>query len=95
MELGFVESMRRRWGVLGIDVDEGTDKGKGKAREADVAGNERTAAKMGNEEIDKMEVDAKDEGEDGEAARREIMNGAIVRSVISSAVKGACPVGYL
>lgn len=87
MELGFVESMRRRWGVLGIDVDEGTDKGKGKAREADVAGNERTAAKMGNEEIDKMEVDAKDEGEDGEAARREIMNGAIVRSVISSAVK--------
>ncbi|KAI0073382.1 hypothetical protein K474DRAFT_1721714 [Panus rudis PR-1116 ss-1] len=76
MELGFVESMRRRWSVLGIDVD-GKDKGKGK---------ERISA-ISEGEAEQMQVDAEEEGDESEAARREILQGAIVKSVISSAVK--------
>ena len=33
-------------------------------------------------------MDAEDEGDEGEAARRQIMQGAIVKSVMSSAAKG-------
>lgn len=77
MEMGFVESMRRRWNVLGIIVE---DKGKGKERE-------RTS--LDEEEVEQMEVDAAEpEGDESEAARREILSGAIVKSVISSAAKG-------
>ncbi|KAH9938923.1 U3 small nucleolar RNA-associated protein 6-domain-containing protein [Amylocystis lapponica] len=54
MELGFVESLRRRWAVLGIAVKE---------------------SKYGYAE--------------DEAAQKEILEGAIVKSVISSAVRGA------
>ncbi|KAI0949728.1 hypothetical protein AcW1_009250 [Taiwanofungus camphoratus] len=94
MELGFVESLRRRWGVLGIDVEEnlskgkGTDKGKGKGTddEEDRGSDHEKRGERGDGEMDKMEVDAEEEGA-GEAARREIMQGAIVKSVISSAVK--------
>ncbi|CAL1707685.1 unnamed protein product [Somion occarium] len=76
MEMGFVESMRRRWNVLGIIVE---DKGKGKERE-------RTS--LDEEEVEQMEVDAAEpEGDESEAARREILSGAIVKSVISSAAK--------
>jgi len=50
MELGFVESLRRRWEVLGIDVSSGADS--------------------------------------DDVAKEEIMKGAIVKSVISSAAKG-------
>ncbi|KAH9942332.1 U3 small nucleolar RNA-associated protein 6-domain-containing protein [Epithele typhae] len=92
MELGFVESLRRRWGVLGIDV-----KGKGKEVGADHAtgtdgGANDPWAGLGDEDAEAvgntlpMDVDPEEADED-EAARREIMNGAIVRSVISSAVK--------
>ena len=62
MELGFIESLRRRWGVLGINAD-----GKGKGR--------------GDE-------DNEVENTEGAASRRDIMEGAIVKSVIRNAVQG-------
>jgi U3 small nucleolar RNA-associated protein 6 len=75
MELGFVESVRRRWEVLGISV--GGNKGKGKEKAAEGA-------------TDDMDVDRDvDAQADADEARVEIMEGAIVRSVITSAAKGA------
>lgn len=76
MEMGFVESMRRRWGVLGIEV-----KGKEKARESLENG-------MNEDEVAQMQTEADGEGDEAEQARREIMQGAIVKSVISNGVKG-------
>ncbi|KAL4253463.1 UTP6 family protein [Abortiporus biennis] len=72
MEMGFVESLRRRWDVLGINVGNG----KGKERSEDV---------VDDVEGEHMEVDA--EEDDGEAAQNEIMQGAIVKSVITNAAK--------
>ena len=93
MELGFVESLRRRWSVLGIDVkqkgrDAGTGKGKGKERERE-AGDLWSGIGDEEGEADGMEVDAEEDLTEDEAARRQIMEGAIVKSVISNAVKGA------
>lgn len=96
MEMGFVESLRRRWSILGIDVkgkgkdmDAGKTKGDEKQTEADDpwAG---LGEDQAEEDAARMDVDAEDEevGDD-EAARREIMNGAIIRSAISKAVEGA------
>ena len=58
MELGYIETLRRRWEVLGIIPKDG-------------------------------DVPPNVEGEDeSEASRREIMGGAIVRTVLENAVKG-------
>ena len=76
-ELGFVESMRRRWDVLGIDVN---GKGKAKAQESVIG--------MDEGEVEQMQTEADGEGDEAEQARKEIMQGAIVKSVISNAVKG-------
>ena len=97
MELGFVESLRRRWSVLGIDT-------KGKGKDTNMGTSKSVEAEDPWKEIgdgealpsgsaDPMDVDSEEVGED-EAARREIMNGAIVRSVISSAVKGTSCMHY-
>ena len=85
MELGFVESLRRRWGVLGIEVE-----AKGKQRAQDVD----ESQEMDDNEVERMQLDAEDEGDEGEAARRQIMEGAIVKSVMSNAVKGLCSRAY-
>ncbi|GBE81415.1 predicted protein [Sparassis crispa] len=89
MELGFVESLRRRWGVLGIDVAQG-DKGKGKEMEKEKAIDEGLLAfedeAMGEGEDVQMAAD-QEEGAEDEAARREIMQGAIVKSVMDNAAK--------
>ncbi len=79
MEMGFVEGMRRRWGVLGIDLN-----GKGKAK-----AQENVEDGMDDTEVEQMQGEAEGEGDEAEKARREIMQGAIVKSVISNAVKGA------
>ncbi|KAI0675026.1 U3 small nucleolar RNA-associated protein 6-domain-containing protein [Trametes maxima] len=90
MELNFVESLRRRWSVLGIDV-----KGKGKesskvktnARLDSTDSAEESGLEDGQDkEAEGMQVDDEELGED-EAARKEIMDGAIVKAVISNAVK--------
>lgn len=77
-ELGFVESMRRRWVLLGIDVDE---KGKKKAQESAEEG-------LSEGEVEQIQTEADGDGSDAEQARRAIMQGAIVNSVISNAAKG-------
>ena len=84
MELGFVEGLRRRWDVLGINV-ETQAKGNAKEMPLDL-----------EESENQMLVD-----EDNRDATRAIMEGEIVKSVISSAAKCAscasltsCPMGY-
>lgn len=78
MEMGFVESLRRRWEVLGIKADETQSKGKQKALEVDV-------------EMDLVtKLDEHGDEDVGVEARRAIMQGAIVKSVITSAVRGVC-----
>jgi U3 small nucleolar RNA-associated protein 6 len=72
MELGFIESLRRRWDVLGINA---SDKGKGKALGID-------------------EEQADDSEDIGAASRQDIMQGAIVRSVLTSAVQGTVGLSY-
>jgi len=72
MELGFVEGLRRRWDVLGIELDV-KQKGKERATESD-------------ERLAQMRADAEEDDDDGESARKEIMRGAIIKSVISNAV---------
>lgn len=64
LELGFVEAVRRRWGLLGITLDNDSEREEG-------------------ERVDRAEEQAM-----GDAARREIMDGAIVRQAIDSAAKG-------
>ncbi|KZT08401.1 uncharacterized protein LAESUDRAFT_757637 [Laetiporus sulphureus 93-53] len=86
MEMGFLENMRRRWSVLGIEVGEGKgqEKGKGKEKEIDADADEQG---KGGEDVEKMEVDAEEVGNDGDAAKKAILEGAIVKSVMSSAAK--------
>jgi U3 small nucleolar RNA-associated protein 6 len=83
MELGFVESIRRRWAVLGISVG---GKGKQAAGTADTVMDVDDENAVGTErpQVD-MDVDAQAEAD---LARQEILEGAIVKSVLSGAVKG-------
>lgn len=82
MELGFIESLRRRWDVLGID-----EKGKKKAVDDDPS--ERIMGHSGEDQEILMEDDLDAyEGDEGRAARLQIMDGGIVKSVISSAALG-------
>lgn len=89
MELGFVEGLRRRWELLGIQLD---SKGKGKdvRRTMDLDG-----AHDGGDEEDQNRSEGMDVDEDinGDAAKHEIMEGIIVKSVISSAVKALPTIG--
>lgn len=73
MELGFVEGLRRRWDILGIDV-EAQAKGKEKAKEMPL-------------DLEESENQMQVDEDDQDATRRAIMDGAIVKSVISSAAK--------
>ena len=73
MELGFVESLRRRWEVLGIPDPSSAITGK----------------KMEAEAIEEGAAEAEAEFEADEAARARVLEGAIVESVISSAGQGA------
>ena len=61
---------------------------KGKERERE-AGDLWSGIGDEEGEADGMEVDAEEDLTEDEAARRQIMEGAIVKSVISNAVKGA------
>lgn len=75
MELGFVESLRRRWEVLGIKADTSAA---------------ITGEKMEAEAIEEGAAEAEAEFEADEAARARVLEGAIVESVISSAGQGTC-----
>jgi U3 small nucleolar RNA-associated protein 6 len=73
LELGFVEALRRRWDVLGISLEDASDRRRGREPESGGQG----------ERIDKAEEEAM-----GDDARGEIMDGAIVRQAIDGAAKG-------
>ena len=91
MELGFVEGLRRRWELLGIKLD---SKGKGRDRRQTMDAD--GALDSGDEEDqDRSEGMDVDEDINGDAARHEIMDGIIVKSVISSAVKGSSFRSYM
>lgn len=109
MELGFIESLRRRWEVLGISLSTAaTTKGKEKADE-EIDPSEHISLGGLGEEVEEeegqgnlrakaMEIDPETgglDGDEGAAARREIMQGAIVKSVMSSAAGGMCLTGSL
>ena len=87
MELGFIEGLRRRWDVLGIQISP-DEKGKEKALEMplELGASEAAAVadQMPTDNIADMVL-----GE-GDATRKAIMDGAIVKSVISSAATGVC-----
>ncbi|KAH0827941.1 U3 small nucleolar RNA-associated protein 6-domain-containing protein [Lanmaoa asiatica] len=86
MELGFVEGMRRRWNVLGIETKE--DEGAGVELDIDMDDNDETVVVDEQREKPPDEVIAAEMGGDkGEAARKAIMDGAIVKSALSSAAK--------
>lgn len=75
MEMGFVEGMRRRWTVLGIHEEDHP------IAEAETTTEEDMAP------LTPEEIAAEKGGDEGEKARQAIMDGAIVKSVISSAAK--------
>lgn len=91
MELGFIESIRRRWDVLGIKVDAEKSK-KGKEKEqTDPSPDPMEETLEGNGTDDKpdMAMDVDEDGVEGAEARQQIMEGAIVKSVILNAAQGA------
>ncbi|KAF8556325.1 hypothetical protein OG21DRAFT_1459349 [Imleria badia] len=87
MELGFIEGMRRRWNVLGINTmeDGGTQVAKGV--EADIDMDETVVIDEQREKPPDEVIAAEKGGDEGEAARKAIMDGAIVKSALSSAAK--------
>ena len=91
MELGFVEGMRRRWNVLGISTkeDEKMRIRKDIEPDFDVDANETIIVDEQTEKPPDEVVAAEQGGDEGEAARQAIMDGAIVKSALSSAAKGA------
>lgn len=93
MEMNFVEGMRRRWTVLGIHeenkpVYEDTTMAE---KHLEPIVDDGTGEVLAGEETEikpPEEIAAEKGGDEGEIARQAIMNGAIVKSVISSAAKG-------
>ena len=75
MELGFVEGLRRRWEVLG--VDKGTEHAGG--AEGDVEMGDAQGPGDGSE----------DGALEQEKARKEILSGALVKTVIDNAIQCA------
>ncbi|EIW83286.1 hypothetical protein CONPUDRAFT_101998 [Coniophora puteana RWD-64-598 SS2] len=93
MELGFIETLRRRWQVLGISVS-----GSSKSLDDEpVAVAEDITSAVGMDggggamvvdeegEMEPTEKAAEQKDGEGEAARKAIMDGAIVKSAMSSA----------
>ena len=97
MELGFVEGMRRRWNVLGIDSAE-DERTQGEKRvEADIEMDGMDETIVIDEQREKPPdevIAAENGGDESEAARKAIMDGAIVKSALSNAAKGACHTLY-
>ncbi|KAG7446482.1 uncharacterized protein BT62DRAFT_1021837 [Guyanagaster necrorhizus] len=79
MELGFIESLRRRWDVLGIEEDDKTAAERDRALMVDEF--------RGQDDVNSIEVEDDAEKDEGEEARKEIMKGAIVKSVICNAIE--------
>lgn len=93
MELHFIEGMRRRWNILGISINAEKKPADVDARMGVDAGVDDAADPIivtddGVKMPDEI-VAAEKGGDEGEAARRAIMEGAIVKSAMSSAAKAS------
>ncbi|KAF8629265.1 hypothetical protein AX17_005844 [Amanita inopinata Kibby_2008] len=84
MELSFIESLRRRWDVLGIKMDE---KGKNKGEQVEGSRDIVEPVHPRKSVEDFMEVDEETDGDKSAAARRDVMQGAIVKSVMTNAAR--------
>ncbi|KAK0205962.1 hypothetical protein DFS33DRAFT_1311461 [Desarmillaria ectypa] len=73
-------SLRRQWDMLGIEEDDKTATESDRALIIDEF--------RGQDDVIPIEVDDDAEKDKGEDAQKEIMKGAIVKSVISNAVEG-------
>ena len=78
MELGFIESLRRRWDVLGI---------KGESDDAERT-DDPSEDIMPENDSEGPGKEVNEEKDEGAGRRKEIMEGAIVKAVITSAVHG-------
>lgn len=76
LEIGWVEALRRRWKVLGIDLA-GEDASAEEKMEADV--------QAGLEDSAEEDLGANAFGQDGEAARKSIIRGDLIITVLESA----------
>lgn len=85
MELGFIESLRQRWDVLGISVVSEDEEKLGENANGAEDATRHTAYDL--DETDALAYIPTTE-EEGASLRKEIMQGAIVKSVITSAVQG-------
>lgn len=82
MELGFVENLRRRWDGLGVHEKDTVAEAKDKALLINDF--------EGQDDVMPIEND-ESRPDEGDEARKEILKGAIVKSVISSAAQGELP----
>ena len=99
MELGFIESLRRRWEVLGItafpaqEAPSASEVGNNSIREEDPSSflgleeDQDIVMGLSPQNVDKP-TDVDTDGVDGAQGRRQILEGAIVKSVIDSAAQG-------
>jgi len=94
MELGFIEGLRRRWDVLGISLmaNDTAVKGKTKAEEimdpSDHIGMEVLGEEGSSMQVEHNSESARLEEDEGVVSRQQIMQGVIVKSVMTNAAKG-------
>ncbi|KAJ3775345.1 U3 snoRNP protein [Lentinula raphanica] len=109
MELGFVESLRRRWGVLGIGEGMGGE-GEGTSEPREMTGDDSdghkdpfldvdvdidanpTPAGIGETRDAELELELEtrrwdQEGDEGHIARKQVLDGGIIKAVMDSAVQ--------
>ncbi|KAJ3824206.1 U3 snoRNP protein [Lentinula raphanica] len=113
MELGFVESLRRRWGVLGIGEGIGKGgEGEGTSEPREMTGDDSDGHKDPFLDVD-VDIDANptpvpagigetrdaeleleletqrwdQEGDEGHIARKQVLDGGIIKAVMDSAVQ--------
>jgi len=103
MELGFIENLRRRWDILGISHTKSkTDKGTGTSEAVIDPSNIISLGGFSSGEpednnletngINEMVAAEPDElnRDENEAAQRQIINGAIVKTVMTNAAECTC-----
>ncbi|XP_006460937.1 hypothetical protein AGABI2DRAFT_185273 [Agaricus bisporus var. bisporus H97] len=105
MELGFIENLRRRWDILGISYTKGkVDKGKGYDPSNVISLGLSNGAEPDDHDIGMVDANGINEiaaateidelnRDEGAEAQRQIMNGAIVKTVMTNAVEALPQIG--
>lgn len=86
LEVGWVEALRRRWRVLGIldDVERGVGKKEAEAEVEGAEGFELDPPTKDAEEQDDRDTGMGAFGESGESARKQLINGQLVLTVLNN-----------